>query len=96
MNNIDLDQFYNFDTLNIFTDASIIGKTNYTGCCSIVAVVKDEIIDKLVDELLEDDTKAEYKALIKLREDYGLTFNDDEISRQYDNAKNNWLYGKDN
>ena len=58
--------------------------------------VKDEIIDKLVDELLEDDTKAEYKAMIKLREDYGLTFNDDEISRQYDNAKNNWLYGKDN
>ena len=46
MDDIDLDQFYNFDTLNIFTDASIIGKTNYTGCCSIVAVVKDEIIDR--------------------------------------------------
>lgn len=57
--------------------------------------VKDTIIDKLVDDLLEDDTKAEYKAMIKLREDYGLEFNDDEISRQYENAKNNWLYGKD-
>jgi foldase protein PrsA len=57
--------------------------------------VKDTIIDKLADDLLEDDTKAQYKAMIKLREDYGLEFNDDEISRQYDTAKNNWLYGKD-
>ena len=58
--------------------------------------VKDTIVDTLADELLAEDTKAEYKAMIKLREDYGLTFNDDDISNQYDNAKNNWLYGKDN
>ena len=58
--------------------------------------VKGTIIDELVDKLIEEDTKAEYKAMIKLREDYGLTFNDDEISSQYENAKNNWLYGKDN
>ena len=58
--------------------------------------VKGTIIDELVDKLIEGDTKAEYKAMIKLREDYGLTFNDDEISSQYENAKNNWLYGKDN
>lgn len=58
--------------------------------------VKDTIIDKLADDLLEDDTKAQYKAMIELRESYGLEFNDDEISRQYDTAKNNWLYGKDN
>ena len=58
--------------------------------------VKETIIDKLVDDKLEEDTKAEYKAMIKLREDYGLEFNDDDISRQYDTAKNNWLYGKDN
>ena len=57
--------------------------------------VRDTVIDKLVDELLESDTKAEYKAMIKLREDYGLTFNDDEIKNQYNNAVNNWLYGKD-
>ena len=56
---------------------------------------KEMILDKLVDGKLENDSKAEYKAMIKLREDYGLTFNDDEISRQYDNAKNNWLYGKE-
>ena len=57
--------------------------------------VKDTIIDKLVDEALENDTKAEYKAMIELREEYGLTFNDDDVKRQYENAKNNWLYGKD-
>ena len=57
--------------------------------------VKETIIDKLVDNLIDEDTKAEYKAMIKLREDYGLTFNDDDIKAQYDNAVNNWLYGKD-
>ena len=57
--------------------------------------VKDEVIDKLVEELINDDSKAEYKAMIKIREDYGLEFNDDEIKAQYENAKNNWLYGKD-
>ncbi len=57
--------------------------------------VKENIIDTLADKLLEDDTKAEYKAMIKLREEYGLTFNDDDVSRQYDNAVNNWLYGKE-
>ena len=57
--------------------------------------VKDTIIDKLVEQKLDEDSKAEYKAMIKLREDYGLEFNDDDIKRQYDNAKNNWLYGKE-
>jgi len=56
---------------------------------------KENVIEKLVDEAIKDDTKIEYKAMIKLREDYGLTFNDDDIKRQYDNAVNNWLYGKD-
>lgn len=57
--------------------------------------VKDKILDTLAKEAIEDDTKAQYKALIELREDYGLTFNDDDIKKQYDNAVNNWLYGKD-
>ena len=56
---------------------------------------KQNVIDKLVDDALENDTKTEYKAMIKLREDYGLAFNDDTIKSQYDNAVNNWLYGKD-
>ena len=58
--------------------------------------VKETIIDTLVEEALDNDTKAQYKALIKLREDYGLTINDDIVQKQYENAKNNWLYGKDN
>ncbi len=56
---------------------------------------KENIIDTLADEKLNEDSKAEYKALIELREKYGLTFNDDEIKNQYDTAVNNWLYGKD-
>ena len=57
--------------------------------------VKDTILDTLADEALKNDSKAEYKAMIKLRETYGLEFNDDEIKKQYDNAVNNWLYSKD-
>ena len=45
-NGINLSQFYNEDTLNIFCDASIVGKyENYRGCYGVVAVVKDDIID---------------------------------------------------
>jgi foldase protein PrsA len=57
--------------------------------------VKDTIVDKLAKDLLDNDSKAQYKAMIKLREDYGLTFNDTEIENQYNNAVNNWLYGKE-
>lgn len=57
--------------------------------------VKQMIIDKLVDDEKEKDTKLEYKAMIDLREKYGLKFNDDDVKSQYDNAVNNWLYSKD-
>ena len=57
--------------------------------------VKETIMDTLIEEALNNDEKAQYKALIKLREDYGITFNDDTIKQQYENAKNNWLYGKE-
>lgn len=41
-----ISQFCNDDTLNIFCDASIIGKPgNKTGCYGVVGVVKDRIID---------------------------------------------------
>jgi parvulin-like peptidyl-prolyl isomerase len=56
---------------------------------------KDTIIEKLAEEALENDSKAEYKAMIELREKYGLTFNDDEVKNQYNNAVNNWLYSKE-
>ena len=57
--------------------------------------VKNDIIDKLAEEAVEKDSKAEYKAMIELRESYGLTFNDDTVKNQYNNAVNNWLYGKE-
>ena len=57
--------------------------------------IKQTIIDNLIDDALDEDTKAEYKAMIELREKYGLEFNDEDVKRQYDNAVNNWLYGKD-
>ena len=55
--------------------------------------VKQTILDAIMNDKLEEDKKAQYKALIALREEYGLTFNDDEVKAQYDNAVNNWLYG---
>lgn len=57
--------------------------------------VKQTIIDNLVDDALKEDTKAQYKALIELRETYGLEFNDKDVKQQYDNAVNNWLYSKE-
>lgn len=57
--------------------------------------IKQTIIDTLTDEKINDDTKAEYKAMIELRKKYGLTFNDDELNTQYENAVNNWLYSED-
>lgn len=45
---ISLDKFYNKSTLNIFSDASIIGsKKNFTGCYGVVAVCEDDVIDSL-------------------------------------------------
>ncbi len=58
-------------------------------------LVKQTILDNLIDDELAADTKAQYKALIKLREDYGLEFNDESVKQQYDNAVNNWLYSKE-
>ncbi len=44
---IQISQFHNENTLNIFSDASIIGRRGeFTGCYGAVAVVKDDIIDQ--------------------------------------------------
>lgn len=56
---------------------------------------KNTIIDKLVEQKMDEDSKAEYRAMIQLREDYGFTINDDDVKKQYETAKNNWLYGKE-
>lgn len=57
--------------------------------------VKQTIIDNLVDDKMNDDSKMQYKALIELRKKYGVKFNDEDINSQYDTAVNNWLYSKD-
>ncbi len=45
--------------------------------------VKDEIIDALVEDLKEEDDRLQFKALIKLREDKGVKFQDNELKKQY-------------
>ena len=56
--------------------------------------VKQTILDNLLNDKKKEDDKAEYKAMMDLRESYGLSFNDEDVKAQYDNAVNNWLYGE--
>lgn len=56
--------------------------------------VRENIIEKLIDEKNEADDKAQYKAMIELREKYGMKFNDSDLEEYYNNAKNNWLYSE--
>ncbi len=60
-----------------------------------IETIKQNIIDILINDKMQEDTKSQYKALIELRDKYGFTINDEEIKTQYDNAVNNWLYSKD-
>jgi len=45
--------------------------------------VKNDIIDTLVAEKLEEDTTLQYKGLEKLREDAGLEIHDSELKKAY-------------
>lgn len=59
--------------------------------------VKDEIIDKLVDEKLQGDTTLQTKALVELRNKYNLKITDDEVKKSYNNAVSSALNsGKNN
>ena len=57
--------------------------------------VRETIIEKLIDEEIANDQKIQYKALIELRESYGIKINDESLNSQYDTAVNNWLYGEE-
>ena len=46
--------------------------------------VKDEIISTLAEEKLDNDATLRYNALIKIREDAGVVFNDDKLKEDYD------------
>ncbi|MBQ7104288.1 MAG: peptidylprolyl isomerase [Bacilli bacterium] len=45
--------------------------------------VKDEIIDALVEKKLEEDSTLQAKALIALRDEYGIEIQDTELKKQY-------------
>lgn len=91
MNDIVLSQFYNPETLNIFSDASIVGKKNhFSGCYGVVAVCEDNIIDDLYRLAShttnnESELKGLRGALIlanKWKSDYSFIniFSDSQIS----------------
>ena len=45
--------------------------------------VKEEIIDALVEEKMQEDDKLQVKALAALREEHGIEFQDNELKKQY-------------
>lgn len=53
--------------------------------------VKDDIIDTLQEEKLAADSKLQYQALIKLREDNNMEIQDDSLKSQYNTLMNNLL-----
>ena len=62
----------------------IILKTNQKEKPTLESV-KDEIIEILAEEKLNDDDTLSYKALIELRKDNGLTIEDKDLEKQYEN-----------
>ena len=76
---IKLYDFYNFDTLNIFCDASITGKYgNQTGCYGVVAVYLDNIVDecyKLVSHTTSNQSELKgLRAAISMANKYKNTY----------------------
>ncbi len=51
---------------------------------------KEEIIDALVEQKLANDSNVNYKTLIDVREDFGITIEDSTLKEQYDNYKENY------
>ncbi len=51
--------------------------------------VKEDIIEALVKEKKEDDSTIQNKALIALREKYGVEFEDKDLKKQYKTYKSN-------
>lgn len=88
---VSINQFYNFKTLNIFSDASIIrAPYGFDGCYGVVAVVRDEIIDttmRLVSNTTVNNCeikgiRAAIDLAIKYKDqfDYINIFSDSQIS----------------
>ena len=52
--------------------------------------VKDEIIDALVDKKLAEEDNINYKTLIDVRDEFGVTIEDSTLKEQYENYINNY------
>lgn len=48
--------------------------------------VEDDVIDKLVDQKLEEDTSLQTEALVELRKKYNLKINDSDIEKSYNKS----------
>ena len=53
--------------------------------------VKDEVIDDLVEEKMNEDSTLQTKALVALRKKYNLDITDDGLKESYDNSVNTAL-----
>ena len=53
--------------------------------------VKDDVIDKLTEEKINNDSTLQTKALMALRKKYNLEISDDELKKSYDNSINSAL-----
>lgn len=51
---------------------------------------KEEIIETLVDNKLNEEANITYKTLIEIRDDYGVTIEDSTLKDQYENYKSNY------
>ncbi len=53
--------------------------------------VRDDVIDKLTEEKINEDSTLQTKALVALRKKYNLEISDDELKKSYDNSVNSAL-----
>ena len=53
--------------------------------------VKDDVIDKLTEEKINNDSTLQTRALVALRKKYNLEISDDELKKSYDNSINSSL-----
>lgn len=53
--------------------------------------VRDEIIETLAEDKVDEDDTLEVTAMVELRKEYGVTFEDDDLEEQYNRYINNLL-----
>ncbi|MCH5167777.1 MAG: peptidylprolyl isomerase [Erysipelotrichales bacterium] len=53
--------------------------------------LKDSILDTLAEELINEDTKTEVNAMVELRKEAGVDFQDSTLEKQYNRYINNLL-----